>query len=278
MVSFLVSLVIVARSICSSLRNCTRRQLASVNVLPIRPLLIIVLVARVRALLVSHTRVLGMHSFILIVDGIGCVLNSLQLWPIVNCLNFNWRRYRHRSLLLIVIRILGRAHSGGVATSRSFIIHSTRPVLIYWWLLLLDQLRVFVLTVSLGVILIFWSQLVDFCLELKFVFLLGWDLLIVILHVIDLEVSHLGLLLNCHNWPVSSDIGSCRRTLSSLVSSLLCLIGEIIVAIFSPLVTYIILLHSRGFLSSVQAADHVGGAFPCTIEEVSILAESFLGE
>lgn len=139
MMCFRISLIIMVGSISSCLCNRTRRQLTSIWIWSVRPLLSIALIPWVRSvLLVSHARVLGMDSLIMILDGIICImLNSLKLWPIMNSLYLYWRRYRHCSLLwCVVIRILGRAHSGGVATS--FVIHGTRSLLINYWLLFLD--------------------------------------------------------------------------------------------------------------------------------------------
>jgi hypothetical protein len=183
MMCFGIPLIIMVGSISCCLSNRTRRQLTRIDILS--PCLIGGLVPRVgTALLVSHARVLRMDSFILILDGIRRVLNSLKLWPIMNSLYLYWGRYRHCSLLFVVIRILGRAHSGGVATG--FVLHGARPLLIYDWLLFLDQLRVFILTARFGIVLIFGSQFIDFGLKFKFVLLLGGDLLNVVLHVTNL--------------------------------------------------------------------------------------------
>ena len=125
MMCFRIPLVVVVGSIGCRLGNRTRRQLASIAILSVRPLLISGLVPGVGiALLVRHARVLGMDSFILILDRIGRVLNSLKLWPVVNSLDLYRGRDRHCSLLFVVVGILGRAHGGGVPT-RSFVIHGT---------------------------------------------------------------------------------------------------------------------------------------------------------
>lgn len=131
-----IPLVVVVGSVGCRLSNRTRRQLTSIAALPVGPLLIGGLVPGVGIALVGHARVLGMDSLILILDGIGRMLNRLKLWPVVNSLYLYGGRHGHRCLLFVVIGILGRAHSGGVATG--FVIHGTRPLLIYYWLLFLD--------------------------------------------------------------------------------------------------------------------------------------------
>jgi len=72
-----------------------------------------------------------------------------------------------------------------------------------------------------AIVLIFWSKLINFCLELQFVLLLSWYFRVFIFNVV--QINHVRCLLYWWNWMTCTTC-SCSSWLASLVGDLLGLI------------------------------------------------------